>query len=234
VARRLAAACQLAYDMLIDPDSATPAGYQVQARFIANLFGQTEVFGYVMSSAVDAIVAFRGTASAPDWIADLSYAQLDYPYAPGAGQVHEGFLEVYQSCRDQVLPALLALPPQLPLFITGHSLGGAAATLAALDSAVNTPFKTPVVYTFAAPRVGNPSFADTYDAVVAGGPAATWRVVNMFDVVPLLPPEKVLDALHGSYFYYQHVGDTLRLGFLKGGIAANHALANYVAAVEGL
>jgi triacylglycerol lipase len=233
LALSLAAACQLAYQMMADPNAAAPDGYQVQARFTADLFGQMEVIGYVMSSAANVVLAFRGTDSTPDFISDISYAEVDFPFVPASGQVHEGFLGVYQSCRAQILPALQALPAQLPLFITGHSLGGAMATLAAFDIAVNTPFTAPVVYTFASPRVGDPAFADAYNARVAANPANSWRVANSFDVVPLLPPEEIYDALELQYFYYEHVTDVVRIGFLKGGIVGNHALANYIAALQG-
>jgi triacylglycerol lipase len=234
LALSLAAACQLAYDLLTNPAAATPPGYTVQARFTASLFGKTEVIGYVMSSTSNGVVAFRGTDTVPDWIADLSYAEVDYPFVADAGQVHEGFLGVYQSCRPQVLTALGALPAGLPLFVTGHSLGGAVATLAALDIAVNSPFAAPVIYTFASPRTGDGDFAEAFDAKVGNNSTESWRVANSFDLVPMQPPEKIYDAIQEQYYYFQHVDAVLRIGFIKGGIVANHALANYIAALQGL
>ena len=61
---------------------------------------------------------------------------------------------------------------------TGHSLGGALATLAAFDISramewVNRPTKI-ICYTFGAPRVGNYAFAETYNKLVP----ETWNVVN--------------------------------------------------------
>jgi triacylglycerol lipase len=229
LALNLAAACQLAYDMLRNPSAAAPAGYQVNTAFTADLFGRTEACGYVMSSADNAVLAFRGTSTVPDWLADGSYAQVDFPYVSGAGLTHGGFMSVYQSCRDQVLAALGALTPDRPLFVTGHSLGGALATLAALDVAVNSPFNAPVVYTFASPRVGDGAFADAYNGKVA----SSWRVLNTYDLVPLLPPEQIFDAVHRRTYSYRHVKDWHALGFFRGGIAGNHMLANYVTALRG-
>jgi triacylglycerol lipase len=234
LALRLAAACQLAYDLVADPNSAAPAGYQIGATFQVNLLNELEMLGYVMSSAADVIVAFRGTDSFPDFVADVGYPEVAYPYVAGAGLTHRGFTAVYVSCRDQILAALQVLPPGRPLFITGHSLGGAVATLAALDIAVNSAYKTPVIYTYGSPRVGDPTFADAYDSTVATSVRSSWRVLNAFDVVPLLPPEKIYDALQLQYFYYRHVDTWLPLGFVKGGIVANHALANYITALEDL
>jgi pimeloyl-ACP methyl ester carboxylesterase len=72
------------------------------------------------------------------------------------------------------------------LTICGHSLGGALATLLALDLAANTKvpaFRSPVVYTYASPRTGDSTFANTYDHVVPN----TFRFANRIDIVPKLP-----------------------------------------------
>lgn len=62
--------------------------------------------------------------------------------------------------------------------ITGHSLGGALAKLAAYDIAVATrdlPIKVHVTtYTFGAPRVGNHAFANDFNAVVPDA----WSIIN--------------------------------------------------------
>jgi predicted lipase len=68
--------------------------------------------------------------------------------------------------------------------MTGHSLGGALAMLAALD--INTNFKLPQrvrVYTFGTPRLGNVAFSTAYDARVP----ATFRVVVDGDFVAGMP-----------------------------------------------
>ena len=61
---------------------------------------------------------------------------------------------------------------------TGHSLGGALATLAAYDIAHAT-FKegrqpNQVVYTFGAPRTGNHAFAKEFQACVPD----CWHIIN--------------------------------------------------------
>jgi hypothetical protein len=63
-------------------------------------------------------------------------------------------------------------------------------------------------------------------------PTSSWRVLNTFDVVPLLPPERIYDGLSQTYSYYRHVDEWLPLAFLRGSIVANHALANYITALE--
>ena len=62
--------------------------------------------------------------------------------------------------------------------MTGHSLGGALASLAAYDVARALkawPQRTHVLcYTFGSPRVGNHAFADAYTCLVSD----TWHVIN--------------------------------------------------------
>ncbi len=64
------------------------------------------------------------------------------------------------------------------VFLTGHSLGGALATLAAYDIAQAlraVPQRTHVAcYSFGAPRVGNHAFADDYARLVPD----TWSIIN--------------------------------------------------------
>jgi hypothetical protein len=82
------------------------------------------------------------------------------------------------------LPGLPFPSPIASLVITGHSLGGALATLLALDVAANTALgKNLAAWTFASPRTGDPSFADTYNQVVPN----TVRIANRMDLVPKLP-----------------------------------------------
>jgi triacylglycerol lipase len=235
LALKLANASLLAYNQLGDPAQFTmPPGYTLVAQFTADVLGHNELFGFLMKSATDAVLAFRGTDDFPDDIADIRYNQAPYPYDSNAGLTHIGFTYVYESCRAAVIAAVTALPGGLTLYITGHSLGGAVATLAALDVAVNSPFKQPIVYTIASPRVGNPASASRFDSTLVTSPIYSWRVVNMFDIVPLLPPRDIFDPLDITMYYYQHVTDYVPVAFFKGGAIANHRLENYIEAIEKL
>jgi triacylglycerol lipase len=185
-----------------------------------------------MTSAADAVLAFRGTDDFPDDIADIRYNQAPYPFDSNAGLTHIGFTQVYESCRAAVIAAVTALPAGIMLYITGHSLGAAVATLAALDVAVNTPFKQPIIYTIASPRAGDPSFANRFDSTLVTSTICSWRVVNMFDLVPLLPPRDIFDPLDNKTYFYQHVTDFVPVAFFKGGAIANHRLENYIEAIQ--
>jgi len=75
------------------------------------------------------------------------------------------------------------------------SLGGALATLLALDVAANTAFKNPTVYTYASPRTGDPSFANKYNQAVPN----TYRIANRVDLVPKLPLPPLYEHAAGLY-----------------------------------
>ena len=143
-----------------------------------------------------AVVSFRGTANVQDWMTNLRYSltPVDFPQAEGrepTGKVHQGFLDAFRSVRGQV-DRYLPWAEGLPIFITGHSLGGALATLGAANL---SSLGLAACYTFGAPRVGDKGFCSSLRIPV-------YRVVNPLDPVPLVP---------GRWWGYRDLGDEERL-----------------------
>jgi predicted lipase len=144
--------------------------------------------------AGNVVIAIRGTEGTLEWIHDAEFLQVPCPFLVGAGHTEDGFTAMYESLRTgaaanspSVVSALATL--QYPrsvssMTICGHSLGGALATLLALDVAANTAFNNPAVYTYGSPRTGDSLFASTFDQVVKN----SYRVANRLDIVPTLPP----------------------------------------------
>lgn len=142
------------------------------------------------------IIAFRGTQehSIQNWIEDLFWKQLDLNY-PGMtdAMVHYGFYSAYHNTtlRPGILNAVQRTQEvygDLPIMVTGHSMGGAMASFCALDLTVNNGASDVQLMTFGQPRVGNAVFASYFSKFV---PKAI-RVTNGHDMVPHLPP----------YYYY--------------------------------
>ncbi|KAK9802002.1 hypothetical protein WJX73_009255 [Symbiochloris irregularis] len=146
------------------------------------------------------VVVFRGTASFANVLADLQAWQMVHPPRRGTWWngtrpcVHRGFLQSWTAndlnkrliARIKDVISEAALNPKLPKFlalVTGHSLGGALAQLAAYDIAMITqdlPLKVHICcYTFGAPRVGNHAFADDFNAKVPD----SWSIINDQDLV---------------------------------------------------
>jgi hypothetical protein len=100
----------------------------------------TTVFGmegYVALDSVrkEIVVAFRGSVGLRNWIADLTFALVPCDYATGCA-VHDGFKISWESIRDYTLSfikAAMADHPDYTLVVTGHSLGAAVGTLAAIE-----------------------------------------------------------------------------------------------------
>ena len=180
-------------------DTCNVKGFQLTARFENKGTDTQGVFGEAQGNAL--VVGFRGSEETGlwDWITDLKFVQQVYPYGEKKDsqvKVHYGFITAYQSVRDAVLAQVKQSPHQR-VICTGHSLGGALATLAALDIQYNFPDKQVSCYTFGSPKVGNDYFVKSYNKRVPN----TYRFVNSADKVPDLPP--------GTY---EHVGALHHIG----------------------
>ncbi|KAK9814194.1 hypothetical protein WJX72_002000 [[Myrmecia] bisecta] len=142
------------------------------------------------------VLAFRGTASVANACADLKLWWTAHPPLRGnlamlnRPMVHSGFLASWLAngmnlrvveCVKRVVSGMAANSHNIKVYATGHSLGGALATLAAYDIrkgcglAAHTIFCT----TFGAPRTGNHAFAWDYNSVVPH----TWHIINDQDLV---------------------------------------------------
>lgn len=197
---------------------------------------------FLATSGNTAYLVFRGTDTITEWIKDAELAQVRYPYLGGGGLTEEGFTSVYSSLEADIVAALGRLPAGsvTRLVITGHSLGGALAVLAAPDLNQHTAFAKPTLYTFAGPRAGDPTFATgIYDPSVPD----SWRVVNTNDLVPFLPKEVVVVFVNNKphYYFYEHVSSEQDITFgnpVTGptdvtDIEFNHEMCNYYNALCG-
>jgi triacylglycerol lipase len=148
------------------------------------------------------VLAFRGTVAADihNWLTDADINQVSDPFV--AGMVHKGFLDALNGEWPNLLTSIQALPPCRPLWITGHSLGAALATLASSWLAAKS-ISVQGVYTYGSPRVGSIAFYSHYKP-------NQYRFVNNNDIVPHVPLEVSLFGLH--VFLYKHVGT---LGYLN-------------------
>lgn len=223
----LAAVCEQTYVQFNNKKDGlflVPRTYSLIGSFMATAYDhRPERFGFLINSDQCAVLAFRGSGSAVDWVSDFIAQQTPYRPVRNAGQTHKGFTDIYMSSRNQVHALLEQISSDKPLFITGHSLGGALATLCALDIACNTPFAAPMVYTFGAPRVGDPNFVKAYNYAVP----VHFRFQNQFDIVPHLPPLVYQSPrTKGTYFYLHVKGEVLR-SFRIGSVSGNHILPSY-------
>ena len=121
-----------------------------------------------------------------------------------------------------------------PLYLTGHSLGGALAMIAAQDLTENFDLPQPVqVYTFGSPRIGNVAYASNYDQKIP----ATFRVVVDGDIIPGMPKmfgmyrhagiEVLVDAENGGNLIVKPSAVEKWLRMRNRTSTANHSLTIY-------
>jgi triacylglycerol lipase len=205
-ARSLAWAAQLAYEVHED-DKLQRILHRwswrndrvIAGRFASHLpLVSTKGFAATTGGGVT-VIAFAGTepTSLLNWITDFFIHRT----AEGA---HAGFLAGLEAVWDQVRE--VAGQGTDGLYLTGHSLGGALAAVAArrlLDERVVAPDRLRGVYTIGIPRPGSDAYARDYDA--AGGGILgrrTYRLVHGDDIVPKVPPAE-------PPFGFRHVGRVL-------------------------
>lgn len=244
--------CLESYQMLSDYEAGQtftlPAPYTLQVQILTEehfsgegLNGMVPI-AFVATSGSSIYVVFRGTKTISEWIADATLSQVAYTYVADGGMTETGFTGVYSSIRQGIIDevnTLAAGEGYTTLYVTGHSLGGALAVLAAPDLAQATSFKKPTVYTFAGPRAGDPTFATLYDSEIA----TSWRIVNTNDEVPKLPnPVTTVIGpppdFEPHFYFYEHVNDEYDITFGQpihsiADLVFDHSSCNYFATLCG-
>jgi len=183
--------------------------------------------GFVARRGSDFFLVFRGTVTVEEWIRNLNISLAPF-LRDGFGRVHEGFLQAYTLIRSVVLEALGAGGGGKRLFITGHSLGGALATMAAADVSRGTMYPLPVLYTFGSPRVGDRYFADAFNR---RNGLASYRIVNTSDVVVSIPLPVPLAGFLGGFF--THVETPVDFTSQEESLEKNHDMDTYLAPLGG-
>jgi hypothetical protein len=116
------------------------------------------------------------------------------------GVVHSGFCRSTRATLDEVVAELLNPAPEV-LYITGHSLGGAMAAMAAVMLRMDPRYAQlkdtlRAVYSYGQPMIGDAVFAEECqeDPFLA---TKVYRHVHRHDIVPHLPP-----VVSGSFTHF--------------------------------
>ena len=182
------------------------------------------------------VLAFRGTE--PDELSDLLADLNAFPSkGVSGGWVHLGFQGEVDKVWEEIAAHKKAHFDDSYFFITGHSLGGAMATLAA--SRFNLIDKVDCLYTYGSPRVGTRSF-------VKSCKFTHYRHKNNNDLVTTVPLWVMGYKHHGELRYINFYGNVRKLtawqaikdkwrgwrsGILDGMV--DHGIGNYYTALKG-
>jgi pimeloyl-ACP methyl ester carboxylesterase len=138
----------------------------------------TRTRGFLGVCDTHAVLAFRGSdpVTLQTWLTDMVVRLVERQEYDG--RVHRGFSSALKQTWKKIEPILQQAAGK-PLFLTGHSMGGALAVLTACRLAkLGRP---PVaIYTYGSPRVGDRVFSARYTL-------PTYRIVNRLDLVPQIP-----------------------------------------------
>lgn len=162
---------------------------------------------FVASDEHIIVVCFRGTAERRDWLTDLDTKTVEYENTEQAATgsfVHRGFWIAYALIVQKLFDVMKKHGGNSKsVLVTGHSLGGALAAIAAYEIA---QLRVPVrLYTFGQPRVGDDRFVKS----VAGSLLGYHRFVNNNDVVPRVPPVRWGFRHAGRLNHFSHQGKLL-------------------------
>lgn len=149
---------------------------------VRNGFPMSSTRGLVAAGRGAVLVSFAGTdpLALQNWV-------TNFHLGPRARVTHHGFRAAIDAVWDDMAAALTnGNLAYLPLFFTGHSLGGALAVIAAERMLRERGIMAGGVYTFGSPRVGGAEFADSYAASELG--QRTFRLVHGLDIIPAVPP----------------------------------------------
>jgi triacylglycerol lipase len=179
---------------------------------------------FLAASDETLIVAFRGTEppNLADWMTDF-----DFKLVPGpAGKVHSGFSKALSFVWLRILKKIISIRrassvdlqtmqrgdgkkagpanKKVPtLWITGHSLGAALASLATAEMKLREDRPVRGLYTFGQPRTGNQDFARDFNSVFK---ERAFRFANNNDVVTRIAPRLLGYSHAGSVQYIDHEG----------------------------
>jgi hypothetical protein len=145
-------------------------------------------------------ISFRGSEKKlNDWFSNFNIEKVTSPFiTEEKAKVHRGFLEAFQSLiptqggEYKTFEAIIRQIKGKHIWLTGHSLGGALASIGAgylmsLDVAIAG------LYTFGAPRIGNGSYRTYINQKLTD---KCWRFANNNDLVADIPVPGLTRKFH--------------------------------------
>ncbi|GMT11357.1 hypothetical protein PFISCL1PPCAC_2654, partial [Pristionchus fissidentatus] len=151
-------------------------------------------------------MSFRGTSDTSQLIAEITDTLFDskVDFVDGgktSKYFNDAFNDVWNNGMGDDFSALVAKYPSYTVWITGHSLGGALASMAAAHISTNNlaTKENIVLYTFGQPRTGDQKYADIHDNLVTA-----FRVTHSKDIVAHIPPQFMNYEHHTSEVWYDN------------------------------
>ncbi len=141
-------------------------------------------------------IAVRGTENLKNWLENLDYIEKSFSQKFGEQtltiDLHSGFYQASVSVWEAIQPHL---NQDYQTRITGHSLGGAIAAILMMF-VKDAGYSLDKCITFGQPKITN------RDGANKAAHLPLLRVINQQDVVPIVPPNTLLNLLRGGYVHF--------------------------------
>jgi triacylglycerol lipase len=195
-------------------------------HFVGDQNAKDVPIGFIAQRKGNIFLIFRGTMTDLEWFRNFGISLVPYPL-PDFGEVHDGFLQIYHLLRMAIKETLDGTDRRSKLFIAGHSLGGALATIALPDIGARMDRKIIALYTYGSPRIGDNAFATAFNRQYG---EKSFRIVNTSDMVGLIPPPSPLPGTIGGYF--SHVDTPISFTIQADDLVQNHDIKTYLSALR--
>ena len=181
-------------------DKKTATAYAKSVGFTKTQFFDVDgAQAYIFSNKDDCVVACRGTEPTEwnDVKADLKLIKVP---AETVGEVHRGFKKEVDDLWPTMMPVVKKLGAKqthhVDIWFTGHSLGGAMATIVASRLYLDIDCPDPAeLHTFGSPRVGDKDYVGCFNFT-------HHRHVNNNDIVTRVPMWIMGYRHHGTLHYF--------------------------------
>ncbi|EUC43571.1 hypothetical protein COCMIDRAFT_38508 [Bipolaris oryzae ATCC 44560] len=171
---------------------------------------KSDVTGFVATDTTNKLIvlSFRGSRSVRNWLTNVQFPVQNTSICTTCAS-SIGFWQSWLEAQTNVIAAINKARQQYPTFkviATGHSLGGALATLGA--GVLRSQGIAVDLYTYGAPKIGLEAVSSYISQTNLG---ANYRVTHKADPVPKLPPA-ALGYRHISPEYYITTGNDVQPG----------------------
>lgn len=192
---------ELAWVAYLEESSAQDTVSQIGLRETL-FFDKDGSQAYMFANEHDCIVACRGTEP-KEWNDIRADLNAIWVLSETVGHVHSGFKNEVDDLWPRLEKSLMA--NKKTLWFTGHSLGGAMATISASRCFLShIPSVPKQLFTYGSPRVGNNSYVNHVNLDYV-------RWVNNNDIVTRVPPAWLGYRHTGQEMYFNSNGELRKM-----------------------
>lgn len=174
------------------------SNHVIQPKFHTCNSSGADAYTWWCDKTNELTITFRGTKGRKDIMKDIDIRHLSMYNNNGLKiHVHRGFLEQFLSIEQSLMKEIETHPEISSLTFSGHSLGGALASIASSKIKATTHIPT-TLHTFGSPRVGSKEFSIWAHDVLD----VHKRVIHKQDPIGRVPMSWNYHHIKGNYILF--------------------------------